>query len=154
MKKLLFILTLMLMGCTTTKTVYVPTETEHIIEYRDSIIYLNDTIYVNVPYEKVQNIVPDTSRLETSVAKSIAYLDTIQHKIHHTLENKNTAIKTVRDTVIVVQSKTEYLEKPIVTEKFIPTPYIPTIYKVGLWFSIGVLLLVALKFIQYFKGGI
>lgn len=151
MKKMLFILTLMFMGCTTTKTVYVPSETEHIIEYRDSIIYLNDTIYVNVPYEKVQNIVPDTSRLETSVAKSIAYLDTIQHKIHHTLENKNTAIKTVRDTVIVVQSKTEYLEKPVIQEVEKPTPYIPTVFWISLWFSIAIIITISAKLFIKFR---
>lgn len=151
MKKMLFILTLMLAGCTTTKTVYVPSEREHIIVYMDSIIYLNDTIYVNVPYEKVQNIVPDTSILETSVAKSIAYLDTTQHKIHHTLENKNTAIKKVRDTVIVVQTKTEYLEKPVIQEVEKPTPYIPTVFWISLWFSIAVIITISAKLFIKFR---
>lgn len=150
MKKILFILIFILMGCAT-KTVYIPTESKHRIEYRDSLIYLNDTVYVNVPYEKVLNIVPDTSRLETSVAKSIAYLDTIQHKIHHTLENKNTAIKTVRDTVIVVQTKIEYLEKPVIQEVEKPTPYIPTIFWVSLWFSIAVIITILVKLFIKFK---
>lgn len=136
-------------GC---KTVYVPVESKHTITYRDTLISMKDTIYLPIPNETVTDTTSnDTSVVSTTFAQSTAYVS--NGKIYHTLKQEGTA-KVEVDTIIKLQTITEIIEKPIVTEKFIPTPYIPTIYKVGLWFSIGVLLLVALKFIQYLKGGI
>lgn len=140
---------LLMCGC---KTVYVPVESKHTITYRDTLISMKDTIYLPIPNETVTDTTSnDTSVVSTTFAQSTAYVS--NGKIYHTLKQEGTA-KVEVDTIIKLQTITEIIEKPIVTEKFIPTPYIPTIYKVGLWFSIGVLLLVALKFIQYLKGGI
>lgn len=136
-------------GC---KTVYVPVESKHTITYRDTLISMKDTIYLPIPNETVTDTTSnDTSVVSTTFAQSTAYVS--NGKIYHTLKQEGTA-KVEVDTIIKLQTITEIIEKPIVTEKFIPTPYIPTIYKVGLWFSIAVLLTVALKFIQYLKGGI
>lgn len=80
------------------------------IEYRDSLIYVHDSVAVEVPVEVVKEVLPelDTSYLKTSVAESVAYLDTAKRQLHHTLEQKGT-IKTKIDTVF----KVEYVDRVI-----------------------------------------
>lgn len=80
------------------------------IEYRDSLIYVHDSVTVEVPVEVVKEVLPklDTSYLKTSVAESVAYLDTAKRQLHHTLEQKGT-IKTKIDTVF----KVEYVDRVI-----------------------------------------
>lgn len=156
MKKILkniWILSIFLL-CGCTKQVYIPTDTKHIIEYRDSLIYLTDTLVVEIPKEIVKEIKPviDTSRLETKIAFSEAYVDTVDMTLHHTLKNKPNSLKTAIDTVFVVKTKTEYLEKPVIVEVEKPVKYVPKIYKYSLWFSIGVLLFIGLKIYLKFKG--
>lgn len=137
MKNLAIILAVaaLFIGCAAQKTVYVPVDGQHKIEYRDSIIHITDTIKVEIPKEKIVEVVPqlDTSRLETKLAISTAFLDTTKRTINHTLEHKPTALKQAIDTVIVVQTKTEYLEKPTIVEVETPVPYIPK----GFWWLLG-----------------
>ena len=77
-------------------------------EYRDTTIYQKEVkdslIYVPIPLEKNQAIVEigDTSRLETSVAKSEAYINA-NGRLCHTLENKREklpALVPVTSTII------------------------------------------------------
>ena len=65
---------------------------------------------MEVPVEVVKEVLPelDTSYLKTSVAESVAYLDTAKRQLHHTLEQKGT-IKTKIDTVF----KVEYVDRVI-----------------------------------------
>lgn len=128
MKKLLLfpiLFSIIMIGCTTTK--YIPVQGEHKIEYRDSIIHLKDTITVYLEKEKIVEIIPDidTSMVETSVAKSTAYLDKDNKKLVHEIENKP-SIKAKIDTVFVVVNKTEYIKEPVIQEVPIEVPYIPT----------------------------
>ena len=111
-------------GCSTTK--YIPVQGEHTIEYRDSIIYINDTITVDIEKEKIVEIIPDidTSFIETNVATSTAYLDKENKKLVHELENKPT-VKAKIDTVFIVENKIEYVNQPIIQEVKIEVPYIP-----------------------------
>ena len=99
-------------------------------EYRDTTIVKKETrdslIYVPIPLESNQVIVAvgDTSRLETSVAQSEAYVGS-DGFLHHKLENKRTklpAIVPVTGTYIytgVTQkeahtlTKIEYRDKPL-----------------------------------------
>ena len=78
-------------GCKVTK--YIPTnDTDSIVVVvRDSLV--RDTVEVPIPVEKVVTVSPvsDTSVLETSVARSVAFFS--DKKIHHTLENKETNLK-------------------------------------------------------------
>lgn len=106
---------LMMVGCGTIKEL--PVQTIERVEYRDSLIYLRDTVNIPVPYEKIVEVVPeiDTSYLETSVAKSTAYLDTAKRKLHHTLEQKG-SIKYIHDTVHVVQYVDRVIEKEVPVE--------------------------------------
>lgn len=137
MKKILkniWILSIFLLwGCT--KTVYVPAETIYKTEIRDSIIRVVDTLKVEVPVEKVVEVLPqiDTSFLETKIAHSTAYLDTTNKTIYHTLENKPNSLKVVLDTIVVTKVVKEYLEKPIIQEIEVPTPYIPKVF----WWLLG-----------------
>lgn len=84
------------------------------IEYRDSLVYVHDSITVQVPVEVVKEVLPDvdTSYLKTSVAESIAYLDTAKRRLHHTLEQKGT-IKTVYDTIIKIEYVDRLIEKEV-----------------------------------------
>lgn len=87
---LIGIFALLATSCGTVSQLQHDTETEH----RDSVRIIEHTkdslIYVPIPLEKNQVIVElgDTSRLETSVAKSEAYINK-DGRICHTLENKS-----------------------------------------------------------------
>lgn len=129
-------------GCASVK--YVPIEKEEKIIIRDSLIYLKDTIAVEVPVETIKEILPeiDTSVLETSIAKSMAYLDTTERKLHHTLEQKG-ELKTTIDTFYItkVEEKIVYQDKPIPVE----VPKRDNIFWYSIIFNIGILLFLAFK---------
>lgn len=112
---IILVLGLLTVSCGTIKEV--PVQTVEKVVYRDSLIYVNDTLTIPVPYEKIVEVLPevDTSHLETSVAKSTAYLDTAKRKLHHTLEQKG-SIKYVHDTVHVVQYVDRIIEKDVPVE--------------------------------------
>ena len=94
--------------------------------YRDSIAWRDTTISVPIPLEKDQAIVRlgDTSRLETSVAESTAYIDK-NGDLRHELTNKKGSLSAV--TKIPVRyifngvttnttqtlTKTEYKDRPL-----------------------------------------
>lgn len=102
-------------GCGTIKEIQVQTVEKVIV--RDSLIYVTDSIIVEVPKEVIKEIVPqDTvSILKTSVATSEAKV----HKgmLTHTLEQKGT-IKTIIDTFYITQIKEveKMVEVPIEVE--------------------------------------
>ena len=152
MKKYIYIFIMLLLVCACGKTMYLPVESTHTIIYRDTLIKIKDTVMVDLPLEVVTDTTSnDTSIISTTFAQSSAYVS--NGKIYHTLKQKG-SVKVEVDTIVKLEKITEYIEKPIIAEKFVPTPYIPTIYKVGLWFSIAGILLLILKFIQNLKGGI
>lgn len=73
-------------GCGTTR--YVPVkEIEHV---RDTVILKADTVRMTIPVEKIVEVVPamDTLRMETSVAKAMAYADTATGTLKGKIENK------------------------------------------------------------------
>ena len=65
--------------------------TECVTQYvtRDSLIVRDTTVYVKLPPEVKEVVVypRDTSELETSLAESTAYVDSLG--LHHSLRNKN-----------------------------------------------------------------
>lgn len=99
-------------------------------QYRDTTIYQREVkdslIYVPIPLESNQVIVEvgDTSKLETSVAKSTAFVNE-KGQICHTLENKKeklpvivpvkstTIYSGVTSSVTHTITKTEYRDKPL-----------------------------------------
>lgn len=155
MKKFLILtFALLLMGCAAPKIVYVPTEAETIIEYRDSIIHIKDTITVPIPVERVVQVVPelDTSRLETSIAYSEAFLDTESKKLRHTLRNKETALKGKLDTIVRVEYINKYIEKEVINEMPVEVPYIPKYAWACIIFTVCWSVLKIAKIIWKLKG--
>lgn len=77
-------------------------ETEIKIERHDSLVWRDSLIKVPIPLGRDQAItnVGDTSRLETGVAVSEAWVDSIGH-LHHKLENKQGTI----DAVVKIPSR-------------------------------------------------
>ena len=106
---------LMMTSCAGIKEI--PVQTVEKVVYRDSLIYINDTIRVEVPKEVVKEVVPqiDTSYLKTSLAESVAYLDTAERKLHHTLTQKG-EVKIKYDTIVKVQYVDRIVEKEVPVE--------------------------------------
>lgn len=129
MRKIIGILLLygILSSCSAIKEI--PINNIDRIEYRDSVVFIHDTISVPVPYEVVREVIPDidTSYLETSVARSVAYLDKDKKQLSHSLEQKG-EVKTKYDTVIVVEYVDKYIEREIPIPVEVEKPYIPDFF--------------------------
>lgn len=129
MRKIIGILLLygILSSCSAIKEI--PINNIDRIEYRDSVVFIHDTISVPVPYEVVREVIPDidTSYLETSVARSVAYLDKEKKQLSHSLEQKG-EVKTKYDTVIVVEYVDKYIEREIPVPVEVEKPYIPDFF--------------------------
>lgn len=125
MKKIaIFTLFLLFMGCAATKPAI---QSETIIEYRDTTIYLEKVIEVPVPVERVVEVVPrfDTLRMETGVAKAECWADTTNRVLRGRMENKQTALKGKIDTCFVVEYVDRYTDKEVAVEVPVDVPYIP-----------------------------
>ncbi len=135
-------------GCSSLK--YVPIQTEERVEVRDSLIYIRDTVTVEIPKEIVKEIVPadTTSILKTSVAISEARLE--GGHLHHTLEQSGT-VKAKIDTFYFtkIEEKTVYKDRPVEVE--VPVKYVPSFYKFCLWWFIGSVILIALWIVMKLK---
>ena len=144
MKRLfIFILLLVAVSCGTTK--YLPVETIEKIEYRDSIVYVNDTITIEVPKENVVYVGPaDTiSQISTSLAFSEAKVE--KGILTHTLENKG-QIKTKIDTLFKVKYTDRIVEKEVPVEVEVKKPYIPTFFWIVAIYAAIITLLIAFRF--------
>ena len=135
-------------GCANVK--YLPMQTEERVEVRDSLIYIRDTITVEIPKEIVKEIVPadTTSILKTSVAISEARLE--GGHLHHTLEQSGT-VKTKIDSFYTTKivEKAVYKDRPVEVE--VPVKYVPAFYKFCLWWFIGSVILIALWIVMKIK---
>lgn len=97
------------------------------VSHKDSIAYRDTTLYIPLPLEKDQAIVHvgDTSRRETSLAKSEAWVDSTGF-LHHTLENKpghfrvTISIPSYYIFNEVTREKSEYLTKIEYMDKPLP----------------------------------
>lgn len=112
---LFFVLVATFTGCSVTKEI--PVQNVEKIEYRDSLVYIHDTVTVEIPREKVVQVLPklDTSILNTSLAESVAYVDTAKMSIYHTLEQKGT-VQIQYDTVVKVEYVDRFIEKEVPVE--------------------------------------
>lgn len=144
LKKIIFIIfSILTVSCATVK--YVPIETETKTTQKDSIVYVRDTVEIPIERQVIKEVMPlvDTSYLSTDLAHSTAYLDTLERKIHHTLEQSGT-VKAKIDTfyTIKIVEKAVYKDRPVEVE--VPVKYVPSFYKFCLWWFIGTVLLVAI----------
>ena len=118
MKRLLFLILLLFVSCSTIK--YVPVKETEYVTVTETLV---DTVIKWMPpVEKVDKETKDTtSTVETSLAKSTATVS--NGTLHHTIENKKDSIKTkivYKDKII---KQTEYREVPVeveVVKKVVP----------------------------------
>ena len=153
--QLLFALILIVMicfsfiGCSSIKEI--PINNIEKIVYRDTTIYIRDTIRVEVPKEIIKEIVPEdtTSILRTSVALSEAKIE--KGMLHHRLEQKGT-IPVQIDTVVTIQYVDRIIEKEIPVEVIKEVKHIPNWAWISLIFNIITVLFIAFKIYLRVKG--
>ena len=135
---------LVAVSCSTTKSI--PVQTIEKIEYRDSLIYIKDTITIPIEKEVIKEVMPsiDTSYLETSVAKSVAYLDTAKRQLHHTLTQEG-EVKTIIDTTHIITYVDRIVEKEVPVEVEVEKPYIPIFFWIVTIYAAIITLLIAFK---------
>lgn len=146
MKRIFITLVLLLglLSCGTTQYV-TPTVVDRIV-YKDTTIVINDTIMVPIEKEVVKEIIPelDTSYLETSVAKSVAYLDTAKRKLHHTLTQEG-EVRTIIDTFYTTTYVDRYIEKPVIQEVEVIKYKRDNIFWFSIIFNVIVLCFIGMK---------
>lgn len=131
-------------ACGTVKEI--PVETIEKIEYRDSLIFIHDTILVEVPQEKVVQVLPDidTSYLKTSIAESIAYIDTTKMQLHHTLEQKGT-LEVRYDTIVKVEYVDRIITKDVPIIQEIEVPRYDTFFWILFGWTMFTILIIILR---------
>lgn len=155
MKRFFYIICLfILVSCGSVK--YIPTETKVIYNYIDSTIvsYKDSVIFIEVPVERIVDVIAqyDTSRLETTVAKSTAYVDTTTHTLKHSLINKDTVIK--KEVKIEYVDRIVYKDSVIIEHVPVEVPVDKIVYPKVFWWLLGwaitCLLFFALKIYKKF----
>lgn len=120
---------------------------EPAVEYReivrDSIIYVTDTISVQIPFEVVKETIPviDTSIIKTSYAESVAYIDTTNRSLFHSLEQRG-KVEVPIDTLLVVEYVDREVEKEIIKEVEVPK-YDNLFYFLMVYFIISLLMIIS-----------
>ena len=145
MKKVIMFITLLAIaiGCGTTRKT---TVIEHLTEthYIDSTRWHDSTIYYVVPVERYRDYTSllDTLKLETSLAKAEAYVDTTNNTLKGSIENKKDSIKTVIKwkEKTVQKDSLVYKEVPVEVEKEV------TKYPKSYWWFMGFTLLTGIYF--------
>lgn len=146
MKRFFKILMIILFTASCSPKIIVQEKNVEKITYRDSIIQKVDTCYVQLPNEKNETVMKDSSFLETSIAESTAFVDD-DGFLHHSLNNKNVElpIKIIKEKEIFYVDTTIYIEKPIVTEKIVKK-IVP-----NNWIILIIVLMIVLFIIKKFK---
>lgn len=138
---------LLLTSCSTIKEV--PINSIEKIIIKDSIIH--DTIEIEIPYERIKEIKPrlDTSVINTSYAKSVAYLDTNLMTINHSLEQKG-KIQVPIDTILITKEVIKENEIPVYYEKTIPKRD-GYYWFYWLYFYFSIILILIKIYLKFFK---
>lgn len=142
MKKIaIFTLFLLFIGCASQKSVVVQSKEEVKTILRDSVV-IRDSIVIT-PIERIVDIVSqyDTLHLQTSLAKSKAWVDTTTHSLRGEITNKEqTQNKNRIEVKYVNRVDSVFIEKPIPYPN--PVPYVPKAYQYSMGFSIVALLFI------------
>ena len=135
MNRILFLILLLFVSCSTIK--YVPVKETEYVTVTETLV--DTVIKWAPPIEKVDKETKDTtSTVETSLAKSTATVS--NGTLHHSIENKKDSIKTkivYKDKIV---TKTEYKEVPVeveVVKKVVPS---------WCWWLLGINILTAIGF--------
>ena len=155
MKKILsLVLIAFVFGACSPKIVYVPTNTDTHIEYRDSVIYKVDTLKIPVPVETIKEVVRQMGvlEMETSVAEARAWVDSTTKTLKGEMKNKKTELSQPQ---VVYKEKIVYRDSLITKEIPVPVevekkvPFVPFFWK---FFSvIGILAVAFIVFKLLFK---
>lgn len=148
---LLVMLLMSFVGCGTIREV--PIIAIERIEYRDSLVYLKDTVTIEIPKEKLVYVGPadTTSVLATSLAHSEAKID--KGILTHTLEQKG-EIKAPIDTVFKVEYINKIIEKEVPIEVVKEVKYTPNWCWYNLIYSIVLTLLLIVRIYIKIKYGV
>lgn len=150
MKKVLYLTILLLIAFScgvSKKTIQI----DHITEthYVDSTRWHDSTIYYIVPIERYRDYTSllDTLKLETSLAKAEAYVDTTNNTLKGSIENTKDSLKTVIKWKerTVYRDSIEKVEVPVPVEVVKEVIKYPKTYWWFMGFTILAALYVALK---------
>lgn len=136
-------------GCGTIKEIPVQTIEKEII--RDSLIYITDTITIEIPTEKIVQVLPadTTSQIATSLAFSEAKIE--KGILTHSLEQKG-QIQAKIDTCYITKIKEKIVEKEVPIEVPVEVKHTPKWAWWSLIFNIVIILLIAFKIYLKTKG--
>ena len=147
MRKLLYLTVLLLLTfgcCVTKKTIQIDRITE--THYVDSTRWHDSTIYYIVPIERYKDYTSllDTLKLETSLAKAEAYVDTTNNTLKGSIENKKDSLKTdiKWKERTVYRDSIEKVEVPVPVEVVKEVTKYPKTY----WWFMGFTLLTGIYF--------
>lgn len=120
-----------MISCGTTKEI-----TKIVYNYKDTTVvnFRDSIIRIEIPVEKIKDVVAqyDTSKLETSVAISTAYVDTMSHSLKHNLFNKDSALETkikyIEKERIIQKDSIIVKEIPVIEEKIVTKVKFPSSY--------------------------
>lgn len=134
-------------GCSTTK--YVPLNTTSSVIVKENVVPVDTMINVELPREReavsIMYLLQDTSFVSTSLAYSIAYIDTANMVIKHSITNKDIPLPTK------IQYKNHIVVKDSITVKEIPVP-VPVVKEVPpKWLNSLIIYAVILTFIVLFS---
>lgn len=112
----------LIIGCGSIKPI--PVETVYNIKDSTAIHYVDSTVII--PIERIKDVVPqyDTLIMETSMAKSVSYVDTITHTLKGTLTNK----KDIQYKYLY-KDRIEYRDSIITKEVPVPVEVEKIVYK-------------------------
>lgn len=137
-----------LTGCAAVKEIPV-TDYEKIV-YRDSTVYITDTVEVPIPTYIEKVVVPQdtTSVIQGNLSRSEAFIRNGQ--LNHSLEEKG-SVKVVYDTVVTVQYVDRIVERDNIVEVEVEKKYIPDWCYWSLIFNVIILCFLAFKIYLKFK---
>jgi len=148
---LIIICILLLSGCVTNRQIerncdrFVDIcKTDTRVEYRDTIIYITDTVFFKLPSDTVSII--DT----LIIYDNYCYMMPVQRRfgLINVLAGVDRSVLNVRawlsdSTILIAKTDTVYIEKAIKKESeviVVPERYIPNVYKFALYAMIGIIL--------------
>ena len=149
----LLVTILMLAGCGAAQ--HLPTQSSQVTTtiIKDSLVVRTDTVKVEIPVERYVDVVPayDTLHLETTLAKSEAFVDTLTHTLKGKLEHKPGALTT--DVKYVERVRVEYRDSLVTKEIPVEVEVVKTVTPRWAWYLVlmNVLTVIALFILSYLK---
>lgn len=146
----LSVIAVLMMCCGTAHQIPGQDSTQVTTVIRDSVRVKDSTIFIQIPIERIVDVVPvyDTLKLETTLAQAEAYVDTLTHTLKGNIVNRRDSIKVV---VKYLDRKVEILRDSIqVKEVPVEVEVIRKVIPKWVWyllvFNVLVLLILGVRF--------